>query len=854
MKLLRLLPAAPALILLASAAPSQEFANIGKLKAGKDSPLVKGEYPRLMITRAQIPAIRERMKHPEMQKYLAQARDFAKTGKADKLLLAAMYQVTGDAQYADMAKKKLGSPSWDPAWTFSFDMVAETMTDAERRDYAGKILAQIKANRWRPRLLHCLAAWGNGLDGEITPFLESSHAKEVERTLARNNGWSQGRGGSSMGHGYNGEHFFSAEWAAIMGWSQATGEDLIAKSDFVHNTPAWYIYHYLPWDESWRVKRTWEKTRRVIRIGVTSMPAHAEALTPRKHQAESYVMLDITRTRNGRGQLWHREFIGKWQIEKWHKPEAAHRVGLAGRLLWLDPKIPSVPPEKFPETRLFPVNGHVVMRSDWTVDATVALFRCGRYGTIDGHGGRNNLDNLQFLIYRGGYLAPPTGCKHSLNEKAWKMGLKPGFDNGGENLFRYGKHTIAQNSITVGREPIVFKNSRGKLIDVIPRGGQSQMRKPDWLQAWGLADGKGFRPGRITAYSTSPAYDYSCGDASYSYPPERVRKITRQFVYIKPDTFVVFDRVTPAKPGLEVIWNLHAYRKPGWNGKTAPAKMPEGHRPGGHFDHTEGDAFSIEYGGGAMEVTTLLPAAADRLVRTIGGPWHDFEINGVNIGPTDATYEVLKNKWHKGDGGLEGVGGWRIEISPKKVAGEVHYLHVLQTGAAGALKPGEVSLVKAGGRAGAKIVLGPKAYEVTFSTAGPTGGKIRMTDGGKAVVDEALVTKVEDNYDRWNADPRYKEWMTNEYMRTVIFPYGKRPEGAGTRTPRPGRTVAAKAAPTGRGAAASNAKAARLYRDAKTAERAGMKDLARSLYARIAKDHPGTPEAVKAAAAAKRLK
>ena len=25
------------------------------------------------------------------------------------------------------------------------------------------------------------------------------------------------------------------------------------------------------------------------------------------------------------------------------------------------------------------------------------------------------------------------------------------------------------------------------------------------------------------------------------------------------------------------------------------------------------------------------------------------------------------------------------------------------------------------------------------------------------------------------ADPRYKEWMTNEYMRAVIFPYGKKP-------------------------------------------------------------------------------
>ena len=146
----------------------------------------------------------------------------------------------------------------------------------------------------------------------------------------------------------------------------------------------------------------------------------------------------------------------------------------------------------------------------------------------------------------------------------------------------------------------------------------------------------------------------------------------------------------------------------------------------------------------------------------------------MNHGPTEATYELLKKR--KGNGGLEGVGGWRIEISPKKVTGEVHFLHVLQTGKSGALMPADVSLVKTRGRTGAKIVLGRHTYEVTFSTAGRTGGHVRLSDAGKVVVDEALVMKIEDNYDRWKADPRYDEWMTNEYMRTVIFPYGKKPE------------------------------------------------------------------------------
>ena len=744
-------------LLLARAASAQEFTSIGKLKVRTDSPLVKGEYPRLTMTRAQIPGLRARMNHPELQTYLAQAHDLVKIGKADTLLLAAMYQVTGDVQYADLAKKKLGTPSWMPQWTFAFDMVAETMTEAERADYARKILVRIQDNRWRPRLLHCLAAWGNGLDEEIMPYLESSHAKEVVKKLDYCNTWSRGRGGSSMGHGYNGEHFFSTEFAAMMAWTHATGDDLVARSAFAHSTPAWYVYHYLPW----------KRSRQVIRVGVTMSPFHYQALTPQKFAGESYVMLAITQTKNGLGQWWQREFIGNWPMPHWSKGEE-HRYGLAGRLLWLEPAIASVPPARFPETRLFPENGHVIMRSDWTEDATVALFRCGRFGEIDGYGGRNNLDNLHFIIYRNGYLAPDTGCVHAVNEGVWSM--KPP-----SNVHHYGKQTVAHNTITVGRRRYEIRGYKNQLMCFSLRGGQVGVQKTAWFKAWGLKekDRDGFKEGEITAYSTSPAYDYACGDATHSYPPSRVTKITRQFVYLKPDVFVVFDRVKPADPKLDIIWNLHAYRKPQWNGKTEPEKTADDKHPGGHFRHTTGNTFRIVNDQSAMVVKILLPKTDARLVRTIGGKWHDFEVNGVNCGATEATYEQLDQR--KGNGALEGVGGWRIEISPKNVTGEVYFLHVLQTGKADALKPPAVTLVEAAGRKGAKIALDGKSYEVTFNTNRPTGGYIRMNDAGKVITDEALVTRIEDHYDCWKADPRYNDWMTNEYMRTVIFPYGEKP-------------------------------------------------------------------------------
>jgi len=413
------------------------------------------------------------------------------------------------------------------------------------------------------------------------------------------------------------------------------------------------------------------------------------------------------------------------------------------------------------------------MRSDWGEDATVALFRCGRFGEIDSPNGRNQSDNLHFIIYKNGYLAPDTGCVHAGNEINWRMRDAQRLNFGlvePSNLYNYGRQTIAHNSITVGRGLYEVRGPGNRVMFTSVRGGQCLQQKPEWFRAWGVEETwrypSSFKEGEITAYSTSPEYDYACGDATYSYPPERVKKITRQFVYLKPDLFVIFDRVTPADPKLDVIWNLHAYTRPAWNGKTEPVAGKEG-----HFLHAGGDTFTTTNPAGAfLETRLLLPAEADRVVRTIGGKGHDFEADGVNYGVTEETYRLLDER--KGDGGLEGVGGWRIEVQPNRVDGEVHYLHVLRVGApiAGAKAPLEATLLKQPGRTGVNIRLRATEAAIMFNTVGETGGRL-VLDGRR----ENLVTKVEDNYDRWKDDPRYTEWQTNEFMRTVIFPYGKKP-------------------------------------------------------------------------------
>ena len=105
----------------------------------------------------------------------------------------------------------------------------------------------------------------------------------------------------------------------------------------------------------------------------------------------------------------------------------------------------------------------------------------------------------------------------------------------------------------------------------------------------------------------------------------------------------------------------------------------------------------------------------------------------------------------------------------------MQFLHVLQTGASGSFKLADVTPIARPGRAGAKITLGAKTFEISFNTQGPVGGHVTLTDAGKPGLDEDLVTAIEDNYDRWKSDPRYRDWITNEFMRIVIFPYGRKP-------------------------------------------------------------------------------
>jgi len=67
------------------------------------------------------------------------------------------------------------------------------------------------------------------------------------------------------------------------------------------------------------------------------------------------------------------------------------------------------------------------------------------------------------------------------------------------------------------------------------------------------------RPGEIRSNQRDAN---PCGDATRSYSPHKLDQFTRQLVYLRPEVFVVFDRVVSTKAEFPKRWLLHTNDMP----------------------------------------------------------------------------------------------------------------------------------------------------------------------------------------------------------------------------------------------------------------------------------------------------
>ncbi len=714
--------------------------RIGAVEVPADCPLARREHPRLLFTKADIPKLRERISTPgPIRDYYLFAKQMIDDGlrrgsqraKDACVMLGLLYHLTGDERYGqacrDFVVHRGTFGVYAALGLYGYDMVYDLLTPEERRACEDKSVEFLRREKWRPRAraLHALAIYGCGHDEELIAEQVSLAYRYLVEHKKKLNAWAANRGGAGNSHGYIGQHEYVGTMGAMQAWKCCTGEDLFEGFNWAKYMASYYVYHYLP-------GRTDTCHIGINCWGNNSFPAETGAC--------NFTAIAAAKWQDGLAQWWVRNVImaGRRDYQVFNR--------WWGALLWLDPSIPELSPDNFPETRLFPVRGYLCMRSDWSPQATFAHFHCGRFESD----WRNNADNNSFIIYKHDYLACDSGTRGLNNPELKDM-------SDGRHHNRYFVQTIAHNSITVGTEDIAGNGWTAVC------GGQVSRPKKEWLVRWGIPiTGENLytpQAGKIVAYETSPLFDYCAGDATRSYSPDKVALFVRQFVYVKPDYFVIFDRVRSVRAEDPKRWYCHTMGEP--RSLDGAEVRDTSVHPEGHFLF-RGRTWTAEHHGGRLFCTTLLPERAT--IRKIGGKGHQFEVNGENYDMYDVWYERVGQDFLN----RIGIGWWRVEVEPQTRENDDLFLHVLQAADANVAQMVPVERVEEGGRVGARVLAGRRTFVVLFNKSGPVGGRIAIVEGGRTLLDRPLAQNVQDNYRQWKTDPRYKQWTTNKYFRCVI--------------------------------------------------------------------------------------
>lgn len=315
------------------------------------------------------------------------------------------------------------------------------------------------------------------------------------------------------------------------------------------------------------------------------------------------------------------------------------------------------------KARHFESVGHFLMRSAWTPDATYCSFTAGAK-VLRQH---KHHDENSFTIYKRDHLALDTGDRGSQNDL---------------NLRYYYGQSVAHNVVLIQKpgEPL-------------PKmwGPESDDPADDYNYG-GMYDA----PARVLAFETNKDYTYIASDATECYG-EKCTEAVRQFVYIYPDFFIVYDRVASQDPSYEKQWLLHMQNKPVINGGMMQTKSLDG----------------------KLFCQTLLPANA--AIDLVGGPGKEFWVRNKNyaINPkTMANY--VKNATKRGRGPY--LGAWRIEVKPPAPSVEDRFLHVITAAGPERTKPVKAEYIKTDIQDGVTLNIKGRKMTFMFNRTGEVGG------------------------------------------------------------------------------------------------------------------------------------
>jgi len=671
---------------------------------------IRRDHPRLFFNAETWPLVKERALNEEREWYEKLKRRVdgypeepeVKDWGTEAAATAFVFRTTGESRYLDLTKKLLrrsvehyharNAAGWAAHWYSTsrvnawsaYDWIYNDLSEEERRDIAVSFIEHVEREQrgtGKPRLQRHntggattgfygapnllwftgLAIYADGIDDErALDYLKSGYELNMELLAHRERAAGDDGGSASATLGYA---MGAYPWAAFNFFhtmESALGEDISGQWVHPASFPEYVIWNWLPGEREFG---TGDASHRDNKLPIWQMYTHT-------------------------AQIMH--FYGKTQPERaalarWMQgaiPDGGYTFSWPCHPFLLtrmeDAPPPKGPSELLPPARHFESMGQVLMRSGSGPDDTYVLFTAG--GILSQH---KHFDNNNFTIFKKGFLALDTGTR----------------PEPGQHLFQYYCRTVAHNCILIHMpgeklprywgSPAPGEEDTGTVND----GGQSSQLGSE-----------------VVAFETGPHFTYVASDATGSYSSEKCTLALRQFVFVPPDHFVVFDRVTSTKPNYKKTWLLHTAREP----------------------EVEGLAFQGEHEGGRIMCRTMLPENA--VLTKIGGAGKQFWADGRNW-PLPKDYRIPDSN--------ELLGQWRMEVNPGEARNEDIFLHLIQVGDLSLSAMAPANLIRENGHVGVSFRFGENETTVLFATEGKAAGHIRISSAGQAIVDRALTESVQ---------------------------------------------------------------------------------------------------------------
>jgi hypothetical protein len=600
---------------------------------------VISSHPRLYFTAADLPALRAKCSGPLASDYQVM-KSWCDDHMSDSLPLASpefyeshlaaysfVWLMSGDTSYAARAKTianyvishgQQNMEQFTRGGSYFFDWCYDYLTPSERQTIGAAMVASgqyhLDTNNWdqminyhsKPRLLRTLTASGLAVYGEGIADADAKELCDVsyEHTFGADHtlcAIDEIAGDGSYFEGdYTGTVLTTKYREHCEMWASATDADPFEVSGNFQNMPTYYLYEVFAKNGP-GVTASMSGSRQGDSHNHT-MPAASIRIAmyslAKRYQDPRAQWLAEEIEAQGLGYILSYD---RWKI-----------------IVEKDTNLTAQSPAGLPDSWYFQTIGTVYMRSGWdyseSSDDVYAVFRCEKYPPGHTHAHQNHL-----FIARGNDLLAIDSGTYDFSVSS--------------HHFNYFERTIAHNTITV------YDPSETTFGSHSNDGGQI----PPSEHVHGVFCGDASLPvrdrGHIASYRNNDVFTYAIGDATKAYASYKLDLFTRDVVWVKPNTFVILDRVHATSASYEKKWLLHSLNEPQISGDTAV----------------------IQEGDSKLFVRTIMPSPFQ--MTKIGGAGHEFDVNGVNYAPS---------------GGADSDhGAWRIEVRPTTSAEEHLFLHVL---------------------------------------------------------------------------------------------------------------------------------------------------------------------------------